>query len=112
MCVYNLDYNKLGASLHLHFTEKKYPLKRIMKAWSRVLAAIALSISLILSSLPCGSRAVARPIAKGQSSSASKTASSSQAAGDLKASRKTPYKQLGSCFRRIPPSTSNPTQNK
>ncbi|PON78275.1 Transmembrane protein [Trema orientale] len=84
-----------------------------MKAWSRFLAALALSVSLILSSWSCGSRAEARSITKGHLSSASKTASSSQAVKDLQTkSKETPYKQVGSCFRRIPPSTSNPTQNK
>lgn len=83
-----------------------------MKAWSRFLAALALTISLILSSLSCESRAEARAISKGHSSPPSKTASASQAVKDLQTKKKTPYKQVGSCFRRIPPSASNPTQNK
>lgn len=85
-----------------------------MKGWSRVLAALALSLSLLLSSLPYGGPAAARPLAKTLSSSASRssTASSSQAIKDLQADKKNSYKQVDSCFRKIPPSTSNPTQNK
>ncbi|KAH7546990.1 hypothetical protein FEM48_Zijuj01G0259600 [Ziziphus jujuba var. spinosa] len=85
-----------------------------MKGWSRVLAALAISLSLLLSSLPYGGRATARPLAKMLSSSASRSsaASSSKSFKDLQADRKNPYKQVDSCFRRIPPSTSNPTQNK
>ncbi|KAL2336340.1 hypothetical protein Fmac_010786 [Flemingia macrophylla] len=38
--------------------------------------------------------------------------SSHQALKDLRAHRKIPSKQVHSCFRAIPPSKSNPTQNK
>ncbi|PQQ09256.1 uncharacterized protein Pyn_34796 [Prunus yedoensis var. nudiflora] len=64
-----------------------------MKTWSRVLAALALALSMVLSTWPDIAAAQAR-------------------LEDLEAKKKNPYKQVGSSFRRIPPSTSNPTQNK
>ncbi|KAK9283999.1 hypothetical protein L1049_012258 [Liquidambar formosana] len=39
-------------------------------------------------------------------------ASPSQAHRDLQADKKSTSKQVDSSFRQIPPSTSNPTQNK
>uniref|UniRef100_A0A7N2LL60 Uncharacterized protein n=1 Tax=Quercus lobata TaxID=97700 RepID=A0A7N2LL60_QUELO len=79
-----------------------------MKAWSRALAALTMALSLILSFLPNGYQANARPLTQPPSFSVS----SSQALKDLQGKRKIPDKQLDSSFRKIPPSTSNPTQNK
>ncbi|KAB2613150.1 hypothetical protein D8674_035466 [Pyrus ussuriensis x Pyrus communis] len=84
-----------------------------MKRWSRILAALALAISMIFSTWPNIATAEARPLASA-SAAASKAAFStlSQVLKDLEAGKKNPNKQIGSSFRRIPPSTSNPTQNR
>ncbi|XP_062155528.1 uncharacterized protein LOC133863555 [Alnus glutinosa] len=79
-----------------------------MKAWCRALAAITVALSLISLFWPNGAQAHARPFPHAPPFSES----SSQALKDLQADRKNPDKQLDSCFRRIPPSTSNPIQNK
>jgi hypothetical protein len=79
-----------------------------MKIWSRALAALIVALSLILSSWPNGYQANARPLTQASSFSVS----SPQAFKDLQRESKKPYKQLDSSFRKIPPSTSNPTQNK
>ncbi|KAF3451948.1 hypothetical protein FNV43_RR08044 [Rhamnella rubrinervis] len=77
-----------------------------MKAWSRLLAALALSLSLLLSSLPYGGRAAVRPLPKNHSSSSSSsatrsisTAPSSKAIKDLQANRKNPHKEVQSSIR-------------
>ncbi|KAJ7963365.1 Transmembrane protein [Quillaja saponaria] len=81
-----------------------------MKAWSTAMAALALTLSLLLSSWPTRSQTEARP-SRVLHDSASTTTSSSQALKDLQANRKNPYKKEDSCFRRIPPSHSNPIGN-
>ncbi|KAG6668987.1 hypothetical protein I3843_01G203500 [Carya illinoinensis] len=78
-----------------------------MKSWSRALAALTFALSL-LSFLWPGGAGDNRPLTQGSSFSGS----SSQALKDLQGDRKNPYKQVDSCFRKIPPSTSNPIQNK
>ncbi|CAL8130830.1 unnamed protein product [Prunus armeniaca] len=83
-----------------------------MKTWSRVLAALALALSMVLSTWPDIATAQARPLTSASASKKAASASSSQGLEDLEAKKKNPYKQVGSSFRRIPPSTSNPTQNK
>ncbi|CAN6701359.1 unnamed protein product [Malus baccata var. baccata] len=82
-----------------------------MKRWSRIQAALALAIAMIFSTWPNTATAEARPLA---SAAASKAAFStlSQVLKDFEADKKNPNKQIGSSFRRIPPSTSNPTQNR
>ncbi|ONI15212.1 hypothetical protein PRUPE_3G030800 [Prunus persica] len=85
-----------------------------MKTWSRVLAALALALSMVLSTWPDIATAQARPLTSASASASKKAASASSSQGleDLEAKKKNPYMQVGSSFRRIPPSTSNPTQNK
>ncbi|KAK4269005.1 hypothetical protein QN277_022215 [Acacia crassicarpa] len=80
--------------------------------WSRPLAALALTLSLLLSLStwsPTRVKSETLPPNKVNSLPLSKT-SSSQAA----AQRKNPSRQVvvDSSFRTIPPSKSNPTQNK
>ncbi|KAM1714020.1 hypothetical protein TB1_023980 [Malus domestica] len=85
-----------------------------MKSWSRILAALALAISMVFSTWPNVATAEARPLAS-DSAAASEAdfSTSSQGLKDLEADKKkNPNKQIGSSFRRIPPSTPNPTQNK
>ncbi|KAL1350242.1 hypothetical protein AAHE18_06G010500 [Arachis hypogaea] len=81
-----------------------------MKGWSLPLATLALVLSLLLSA---SSRAKAEvpPSRQVRSLSLSKTSSSPQPPRDLPP-RKSRSKQLDSSLRRIPPSKSNPTQNK
>ncbi|KAF7843692.1 Transmembrane protein [Senna tora] len=81
--------------------------------WSRALAAFALTLSLLLSTWsPRVKSQVFPPIEKQvQSLPLSKTSSFSHAAANRK-KKKNPSKQVESCFRRIPPTRSNPTQNK
>nr|KYP43635.1 hypothetical protein KK1_034915 [Cajanus cajan] len=74
-----------------------------MKAWSLVLAALALTL-LLLSSTEARIEVYSLPFRV--------SSSSHQALKDLRAHRKVPSKQVDSCFRAIPPSKSNPTQNK
>ncbi|XP_028752161.1 uncharacterized protein LOC114711960 [Neltuma alba] len=74
---------------------------------SRPLAALALTLSLLLSTWSPRVKSKAIPSKEVNSLPLGKT-SSSQAA-----QRKNPSRQVvDSCFRRIPPSKSNPTQNK
>ncbi|KAG2702245.1 hypothetical protein I3760_06G081400 [Carya illinoinensis] len=78
-----------------------------MKSCHRALAALTFALSLL--SLLCpGGAGDNRRLTQGSSFSGS----SSQALKDLQEDRKNPYKQVDSCFRKIPPSTSNPIQNK
>ncbi|XP_018850556.1 uncharacterized protein LOC109013067 [Juglans regia] len=79
-----------------------------MKAWSRAMAALTFALSLLSLLWPGGAKGDNRQLTKGSSFSGS----SSQALKDLQGDRKNPYKQVDSCFRKIPPSTSNPIQNK
>ncbi|MED6204749.1 hypothetical protein PIB30_011721 [Stylosanthes scabra] len=83
-----------------------------MKGWSLPLAALALVLSLLLS-VSSRVKAEALPSRQVRSLSIRKASSSSlQAPRDLFTHQKNPSKQLDSSFRRIPPSKSNPTQNK
>ncbi|KAJ7951428.1 Transmembrane protein [Quillaja saponaria] len=84
---------------------------KTMKARSTAMAALALTLSLLLSTWPIRSQTEAHLLTEVQDS-ASTTTSSSQALKDLQAKRKNPYQQVDSCFRRIPPSRSNPRGNK
>ncbi|KAB2611033.1 hypothetical protein D8674_019065 [Pyrus ussuriensis x Pyrus communis] len=84
-----------------------------MKSWSRILAALALAISLVFSTWPNVATAEARPLASASAAaSEADFSTSSQGLKYLEADKKNPNKQIRSSFRRIPPSTPNPTQNK
>ncbi|KAI5594275.1 hypothetical protein Peur_020730 [Populus x canadensis] len=82
-----------------------------MKSYSRALAALALLLSLLLSAWLNKAQAEGRSLAPPSTTSVSSKASTSQAFRDLQAN-KNPFKKIGSSFRRIPPSNSNPRQNK
>ncbi|GLU22536.1 hypothetical protein SLE2022_386040 [Rubroshorea leprosula] len=79
-----------------------------MKACS-IMAAIALLLSVLLSTWLSSVRVEGRPVPVVQSLSTSSTASSSQTLGGFPAEEKNAYEQDN---RQIPPSTSNPIQNK
>ncbi|KAJ4717703.1 Transmembrane protein [Melia azedarach] len=81
-----------------------------MKAYSIALAALVLMLSLILSTWLNKAQAEGRPMAS--SSSVSAMAPSSQAFENLHRDEKHPFEKVNSSFRRIPPSISNPIQNK
>ncbi|XWS19992.1 hypothetical protein CRYUN_Cryun31cG0063400 [Craigia yunnanensis] len=83
-----------------------------MKAYTLAFTVLTLLFSVLLSTSANKAQAQARPIRQGHSSSVSSKGSSSQALGDLQADKKNLQKQVDSSFRRIPPSTSNPIQNK
>ncbi|XVF27155.1 hypothetical protein REPUB_Repub14bG0082200 [Reevesia pubescens] len=85
-----------------------------MKAYTLALTVLTLLLSVLLSAWVNKAQAEARPIPQAHSSSVSSNGkgSSSQALGDLQADKKKPQKQVDSSFRKIPPSTSNPIQNK
>ncbi|XWS16100.1 hypothetical protein CRYUN_Cryun34aG0056600 [Craigia yunnanensis] len=83
-----------------------------MKAYTLAPTVLTLLLSVLLSTWVNKAQVEARPIRQGHSSSVSSNGSSSQALGDLQAEKKNPQKQVDSSFRRIPPSTSNPIQNK
>ncbi|KAL7162812.1 hypothetical protein ACSBR2_043152 [Camellia fascicularis] len=78
-----------------------------MKSYLRSLAAFVLALLLILHSLPSQAQASRVVLAKAHSSSVA-----SQTVKDLHTKKKDPFKKLDSSSRMIPPSTSNPTQNK
>ncbi|CAJ1976063.1 unnamed protein product [Sphenostylis stenocarpa] len=77
-----------------------------MKSRSLALAALAVTLSLLLLSWSTRARAEVFPSIHVHSWPSSKPSSSRHA------HRKNLSKQLYSSFRRIPPSKSNPTQNK
>ncbi|KAL9314972.1 hypothetical protein ACSQ67_020424 [Phaseolus vulgaris] len=77
-----------------------------MKSWFPALAAFALTLSLLLLTWSTRATAEVFPTIQVHSWPSSQTSSS------LHAHRKNLSKQLDSSFRRIPPSKSNPTQNK
>lgn len=82
-----------------------------MRNYCRVMFTLLFAFSLFLSFLP--NRAQARgfpPLTQVPSSSSN--SSSSQIVKDLQADKKSPLKHVNSSFRKIPPSTSNPIQNK
>ncbi|XVF25300.1 hypothetical protein REPUB_Repub13aG0201500 [Reevesia pubescens] len=85
-----------------------------MKAFTLALTVLSLLLSLLLSTWANTAQAEARPIRQAHSSAMSSKGkgSSSQALGDLQADKKNPEKQVNSSFQRIPPSNSNPIQNK
>ncbi|KAJ6947095.1 hypothetical protein NC651_001708 [Populus alba x Populus x berolinensis] len=83
-----------------------------MKAYSVALAALALLLSLLLSAWLNKAQAEGRPLAPPSSISVSSKASTSQTFRGSQVDKKNPFKKVGSSFRRIPPSTSNPIQNK
>ncbi|XP_044497113.1 uncharacterized protein LOC123219305 [Mangifera indica] len=78
-----------------------------MKPYSIAMAYVLLLLSVILSTWLSRAQVEARPIRE-----VSTMPSSSQALKDLQTDKKYPFKKVDSSFRRIPPSTSNPTQNK
>ncbi|KAJ6706184.1 hypothetical protein OIU79_010770 [Salix purpurea] len=82
-----------------------------MKSHCRALAALVLILSLLFSAWLNKAQAEDRSMAPPSTPSVSSKASTSQASKDLQAN-KNPFKKIGSSFRRIPPSNSNPTQNK
>ncbi|QCE13393.1 hypothetical protein DEO72_LG11g386 [Vigna unguiculata] len=77
-----------------------------MKNWSPALGALALTLSLLLLTWSTRARAEVFPTVRVHSWPSSKTSSYRQV------HRKNLSKQFASSFRRIPPSKSNPTQNK
>ncbi|KAJ9179479.1 hypothetical protein P3X46_011263 [Hevea brasiliensis] len=79
-----------------------------MKAYSTALAALALLLSIFLSGWLNQAQAEGLPVPQASSTSASSMASTSQT---FPVAEKNPFKQVDSSFRKIPPSTSNPTQN-
>ncbi|XVE51776.1 hypothetical protein DITRI_Ditri02bG0068300 [Diplodiscus trichospermus] len=83
-----------------------------MKANTLALTVLTLLLSVLLPTWVNKAQAEARQIRQAHSSSVSSKGSSSQALGDLQGEEKNPQKQVDSSFRRIPPSTSNPIQNK
>ncbi|KAK7338198.1 hypothetical protein VNO77_18800 [Canavalia gladiata] len=83
-----------------------------MKCWSIALATLALALSLLLSTCSTRAKAAVFPSIEAHSWPLSKTSSSRHSLADLRAHRKNLSKQVDSSFRRIPPSKSNPTQNK
>ncbi|XP_025015653.2 uncharacterized protein LOC112536939 [Ricinus communis] len=74
-----------------------------MKAYATALAVLALLLSVILSGWINRAQAEARPDPRPPSLSNFQ---------GFQVDKKNPFKQVDSSFRRIPPSTSNPTQNK
>ncbi|KAF9685367.1 hypothetical protein SADUNF_Sadunf03G0047200 [Salix dunnii] len=82
-----------------------------MKSHCRAMAALALILSLLFSAWLNKVQAEDRSLAPPSTTSMSSKASTSQASKDLQANKR-PFKTIGSSFRRIPPSNSNPTQNK
>nr|KYP72024.1 hypothetical protein KK1_011311 [Cajanus cajan] len=84
-----------------------------MKSWSILaLPALALTISLLLLTWSTRAKAELFPSIQVHSWPLSKTSSSRHRQVDLRAHRKNLSKRVESSFRRIPPSKSNPTQNK
>ncbi|XP_052183727.1 uncharacterized protein LOC127795842 [Diospyros lotus] len=79
-----------------------------MKSCSRSVAAFALALVLILLSWPNGAETARLLLKKAQTSAMV----SSQALKDLQEGRRDPFRKVESSFRRIPPSRSNPKQNK
>ncbi|KAI5602306.1 hypothetical protein POPTR_001G162300v4 [Populus trichocarpa] len=82
-----------------------------MKAYSIALAALALLLSLLLSAWLNKAQAEGRPLAPPSSTSVPSKASTSQTFRGSQVD-KNPFKKVGSSFRRIPPSTPSPIQNK
>ncbi|KAL5156299.1 hypothetical protein HKD37_19G055189 [Glycine soja] len=83
-----------------------------MKSWSIALTTLALTLSLLSLTWSTRAKAEVLPSIQVDSWPSSKTSSSRHALIDLHAHRKNLSKQVDSSFRRIPPSKSNPTQNK
>ncbi|XP_022715374.1 uncharacterized protein LOC111274752 [Durio zibethinus] len=83
-----------------------------MNAHTLALTVLTLLLSVLLSTSVDKAQAEARSIPQAHSSSVPTKGSSSQALGDLQANKKIPQKQVDTSVRRIPPSTSNPIQNK
>ncbi|CAJ1950633.1 unnamed protein product [Sphenostylis stenocarpa] len=88
-------------SLEAHWFEPRS--STTMKGWSLVLAALAFTL-LLLSSSEAKAEVNSLPLRV--------RSSSHQALKDLRGHGKDLAKQVESCFRAIPPSNSNPTQNK
>ncbi|GLT46193.1 hypothetical protein SLA2020_199670 [Shorea laevis] len=83
-----------------------------MKAYSIAMAVLVVLLSILMSTWLNRAQVEGRPVPQVQSLSASSTRSSSQSLGDLAGKKKNAYKKVDSSFQRIPPSTSNPIQNK
>ncbi|QCE02449.1 hypothetical protein DEO72_LG8g461 [Vigna unguiculata] len=79
-----------------------------MKGWSFVLSTLAFTLLLLLLLSSSSSEAKAEV----NSFSLRVKSPSHQPLKDLQGQRKDLSKQVESCFRAIPPSNSNPTQNK
>jgi len=75
-----------------------------MKNWSLVLATTLAFTLLLLSTSDAKAEANSLPLRV--------SSPSHEAPKDLRGHRKDLQKQMESCFRAIPPSNSNPTQNK
>lgn len=99
----------------LQLQEPKPKFSTTMKFWSKALAAIALTLSLLSSTWCTGNRVEVHPSKEVYSKPLITVSSSShQALQDLQARRKNPSNsnKVDSSLRAIPPSNSNPTQNK
>ncbi|GKV09694.1 hypothetical protein SLEP1_g21153 [Rubroshorea leprosula] len=83
-----------------------------MKAYSITMAVLVVLLSILMSTWLNRAQVEGRAVAQVQSLSTSSTGSSSQSLGDFPGEKKNAYKQVDSSFQRIPPSTSNPIQNK
>ncbi|KAB2065268.1 hypothetical protein ERO13_A09G075900v2 [Gossypium hirsutum] len=81
-----------------------------MNARSLALTLLTLLLSMLLSTGVHKSQAAARPVPEPHPSSP--PSSSFQVLGVSKSGKLNHKKQVDSSFRRIPPSTSNPIQNK
>lgn len=81
-----------------------------MNSQCRIIKALVLAFLLILHALPNGAEA-ARILGTKLHSAATSTLPSSSQNALIKGSHE-PYKRVDSSARRIPPSRSNPTQNK
>ncbi|KAL4584496.1 hypothetical protein LXL04_009099 [Taraxacum kok-saghyz] len=79
-----------------------------MDSHSKTMAAFFLALIFILASWSSGVQAT-RLLSRDVSFS---SPSSESTMKDLHATKKKPFKKVKSSFRRIPPSRSNPTQNK
>ena len=85
----------------------RYCIRSDMKLNLSVVASLLLALALILHSNVQGARAGRFLLERGRAST-----SATESLQGLDAKQKNPYKEEKSSFRRIPPSRSNPTQNK
>ncbi|KAF8011262.1 hypothetical protein BT93_J1770 [Corymbia citriodora subsp. variegata] len=80
-----------------------------MRRLKSIEAAALTLLLLVLSSFLHELRVEGRVLMQRSSSESGEDSAASQ---EMPTDRKSPYKKVGSSFRRIPPSSSNPIQNK